>query len=179
MTKEYYWKVLGRFEKNDEDLKLLDIDECYHGERKNVRLRYANDLTNANSGVCESFASEQTSKGLCINKEYQYSESFEFDTADDFDWIRAKADFGIKQKEWDTWRMAQFIVKYLDEDDVVKAEMIRIYRLLNDNEEKTIFIDVKKPREVFDRISIVFWNADGDKEVLIKNLEVEVFDEGE
>ena len=73
--------------------------------------------------------------------------------------------------------MTQFIVICNNEDKVVDQRMIKIQRLMNDNQSKNIYIDIRKPKEPITDITVKFWNADGNKMITIGQLKVESFDE--
>ncbi len=176
MTNAYYWKTLGRFERNPEHRKLLDTNEFYDGERKNMRLFYENDFENIKKSICESNKNGVKNTVICLNKENEYSPNFEFEIPKDFDWIRASADFDFRPKEWNVWKMTQFIVEFYKGENKVKKKMIRLQRLIDGDGKKELFIEVKKPKKDFDKVRVFFWNADSDHEIWIDNLKVEGFD---
>ncbi len=175
MTKAYYWKTLGRYEKKQEDLKLLDTDEYFEGQRKAVQLIYDNNFERLDSLICTT--SKNNKKALCLNKMNQFSPIFYSDIGNDFDWLRASVVCEIRAKEWSSWWMTQFIVKFYTGEKTVKENMIRLQRHLNDNEQKELFFDIKKPKEPFDKVGVQFWNAGGDKEVFFHHLKLETYKE--
>ncbi|MFT4566615.1 MAG: hypothetical protein ACI9FN_001576 [Saprospiraceae bacterium] len=160
MTKAYYWKTLGTYAHNSEDLKLLDMDEYYEGQRTDI-------------GSVEEIFSEE----ILLSDANQYSESFNYKPTIEKEWIRASADFSIELKEWDVWRMTQMIVIFKNHDEVVKQKFIRIQRHLNDNQTKRIFMDVEYPSIPITNIEVLFWNGDGSKKVRITNIKLELFNE--
>ena len=177
MTKEYYWKVLGNFDKNIEDLKLLDTDELFDGKRKNVRIIFESEMSNVQNNKCLTIEKSNGDIGHCLNANNQYSPLYDFELNVDFEWMRVGADFQIILKEWDIWKMTQFIVRLSNNGTEVKNRMIRVQRLLNDNEQNRIYFDIKNPKRPLTAAQISIWNADGNKEILIKNLTIELFDE--
>lgn len=90
-------------------------------------------------------------------------------------WLRAQATFRATTKEWNFWAMTQFIIEFKKGNDVVRTNMVRPHRLMGDNETRTIWLDAKVPNKDFDSVVIRFWNADGDKKMLIDNLSVQTF----
>jgi len=52
-----------------------------------------------------------------------------------------------------------------------------IYECAWENNERNVHFDIRQPEAQFDKISIEFWNGTSDKEIIIRNLRVEVFDE--
>ncbi len=61
-------------------------------------------------------------------------------------------------------------------DEAVHERAIRVFRLLNDNETKEIYLDLRLPDRPFNRAEVFFWNADSDKPLAIDQLRVERFD---
>ncbi len=178
MTKAYFWKILGRYEKNENDLKLLDTKEYYEGYRKNIKTVYFNDFENDSTLIGCGLKPIQGQKSLCLSKDLQLKviENIKL-SADQGKWLRASADFFAPHKELDVWRMTQFIVVFNDNSKIkIKERMIRVYRLLSDNKLKNLFIDAKIPPNT-QSITLKFWNADSDKKILIANLKLEVYEE--
>ena len=176
MTRSYYWKTLGRFDDNIENLKLLDTDEYYYGTRKNIQVIYKNDFEKL-KGKHYQIIDDSSNTVLYLDANNQQSEAFSFNTNtnNDFDWIRAQADFKINEKEWNFWTMTQFVISFYSGNNIIKERSIRLQRLLWGGAKKTIFIDVKKPNKPFDKIRVHFWNGNGNKKILIDNLNVETF----
>lgn len=176
MTKAYFWKVFLKYRENvsPDAIKLLDTDEEYVGERKDVKKIYENnfDKDTLNCPTCPDAVGK-----ICLNRECQYAPKFEVLLQNDasFDWIRANIQFECRQKEWDFWRMPQLIIQFVNGDKIVKLRGIRTHRLLNDNETKNLFLDIQKPNEPFDRIAVIVWEADTEKTFYFDNVVIEKF----
>jgi len=179
MTKAYFWKILGRYEKNENDLKLLDTKEYYEGYRKNIKIIYKNDFEKDTTVVDCGLKPIQGQRSLCLNKDIQWSEIKNIAVpSNEGKWLRAEADFYAPNKEWDVWKMTQFIVDFNDNNNKrIKERMIRVYRLLQGNNKKNIYLDAKIPPNT-KSVTVKFWNGDGNKKILIDNLKLEVY-EGE
>jgi hypothetical protein len=54
--------------------------------------------------------------------------------------------------------------------------MIRVYRILADQQTKTISLDMKLPAADYDSVNVLFWNGSSDKQLWIDDLKVTVFD---
>ena len=164
MNKYYYWKTLLTYEKNVEDLKLLDVvKEIYDGEPKDLTLLVQDTVTE-----------------VSVNQSKQYGEEFNFTDLEidkSMDWVRVSAEFEIVHKEWDFWRMTQFIVKLKKGDELVSDKMIRVQRLLDGDQKKRLYIDIAINDLDFDSVIIHFWNADGTKELKARDVRVELFKE--
>jgi len=161
MTEAFYWRALGRIDNSEETQKLLDTDELYEGGRRNITPLF-------------SALSDNT---VLLNKEIQWSPGYSFAYNGGADWLRASADFKITWKEWEYWRMTQFIILFKKKDKIVKQRIIRLHRFLWENNQRNVYMDIRQPSENFDKVSIEFWNGTSDKEIIISNLKVETFDE--
>ena len=80
-------------------------------------------------------------------------------------------------KEWDTWRMTQFVVKFLNFENEIKSRMIRLHRHLQGGQKKILFFDTEIPEKPFNKISVYFWNADSNKEILLDDIIIELYNE--
>ncbi len=162
MTRAYYWKTIGRLSKNTEYFKLLDTNELYEGEARDLHLVY-----------------ENTSDTLELSAEKERSEPVFIPLSEegDYDWVRASAIFQLGHKEWNVWKMTQFILRFKRADQVVKERKIRVQRFMHDGQKKELYLDVKKPEEPFDGVECLFWNGGSSKKVLIYGLRLQTFKE--
>ena len=178
MTKAYFWKIIGKYEKDENDLKLLDTKEEFTGKRKNIRTLYFNDFENDTTVYTCDLEPIQGIRSLCLDGQHQWR-SFNI-RATGFKknkWIRASADFNAPWKEWDVWKMTQFIIEFYDANNKkIKQRMIRIHRFLENGKTKNIYFDTRLPDSDIDKISIKIWNSDGKKQILIDNLKIELYD---
>lgn len=175
VTRQYYWKKIGRWSVNESDIKLLDNKYSYEGGIKKFVTIYSN-----NFDTDSSVNLEKSNNGgrIKIDKELQYSQQYFVRKPFTVNkWIRVSADFYCVNKEWEVWRMAQFMVKFYKDEQDVQSNFIRVNRFIGDLETKKIFIDAIVPTKDWNRMSIQFWNAESDKELLIDNLEVITFEE--
>lgn len=178
MTEAYFWKTAGRWELPEHALKLLDTNEEFTGERKNVQVLFETDFeSDSIIGQCD-LTPIQGTKSLCLNDTYKTSEVFFVEAPDKKpDWICASADFRIGFREWDYGKMTQFMVRFYQGEKIVKEKFIRVYRTMYDGETQTLFFDTKSPEEDFDQIGILFKNNWGDKPILVDNLKLEGYEE--
>ena len=175
MTKEYYWKVIRTWGGNSEDKKLLDNPHVFEGSPQNTTLLYKNDFS---ADTSANVIDRNNNARLKLNKELQYSALYHIKKPPTIGkWVRVSADFLCTLKEWDVWKQTQFIVTFMDKDKSVQTNMIRVHRLISNGESKTIYLDAKTPESSWDTLRISFWNADGDKELIVDNLEVITFND--
>ena len=151
---------MEHLKKNTEHLKLLDTKDFYSEERKNIISIY-----------------EHNEDTITLENKTRLSPVIKLEVGNDFDWIRIYSDFKIGSKEWNVSSMTQFIVQFKNNEELVKSRMIRIQRHLPvDNQNKRLFMDVRKPDKDFTHIEISYWNF-GDKKIEISNISVESFDD--
>lgn len=164
-TSKYYWSTIFRYTEDSNIQLLRDNKDLYSGKIKKPILLYENDLEEDNDSILLKKRG-QKSPGFMILKPKQ-----------NLQWIRAYADVKIGTKEGDVWNMTQFIIQFKKGDKVIKTNLIRVQRLLNNNEEKEISIDVKlPPSEDYDYFVLVFENFN-DKPCIVKSLKVVGFNE--
>lgn len=167
-TKEYYWKMVGRWHLPERYAKLKDTDELPEKEPAQLKLLYR----------------DRSAKEFCIDKDIQNNRvlTLPLDNmrlpASDVSkrrWIRVSADFRSVQKEWSVWLMPQFIVEFRSHNRAVKTRMIRTHRFMNDGDVKHLFIDVQIPDQSFDTLNVSYWNANGYKQNCLNNISVSTF----
>jgi hypothetical protein len=173
-TRAYFWKTFLTYDVDPEELKLLDTNELFDGERRDVKEIYANDFENAGAvPVCDD-KFIQGNRSVCIQPQQLSSE---FGTAlkpQSAEWVRAHATFLCSPKEWDTWQIPQFIVRFYSGGDMVKEKMIRTHRLMNEGETKDLFIDARIPENA-DSVAVQVWNPGQTKTAIFDNVRLEVF----
>ena len=174
MTKAYFWKILGKSEMEENAIKLLDTKDEVRGERQNLQSLYLNDFE-ADSVRCPVPAISGNNS-LCLDEARQSSPVYNIPLpAPDARWVRVTAQFRCDQKEWDVWKMTQWVVRFSNKGQKVKENMIRIFRLLDSGQTRQLYLDAKLPKKPFDRIEVFFWNAGSPKVLLVDDLQVESF----
>lgn len=177
MTKAYWKRIVLRYDLPVETRKLLDTDRDYGNRRRNVQVVYENNCENAEVWADCPIPPIEGSRSACIGAGRQFTEPFGFELpAKGSRKLRATVTVRSQNKEWDTWKMAQLIVRIKNNDEAVHERAIRVFRLLNDNDTKEIYLDVLLPDRPFNRAEVFFWNADSDKPLAIDQLRVERFD---
>ena len=166
MTERYFWRVVGRWSVPERTLVLRDKAELYEAQPTDIHLLYQNDLRTDTATAAHY---------LVLNKQVQGSPTYSFPfTGDNAKWLRVQAKFHCEHKEWNVWKMTQFVVRLIDKskpgDGTVKENMIRVYRLLDGGDTKDISLDMKLPVEHYDSVRVLFWNGDSDKELTISDL---------
>ncbi len=173
-TDAYFLATLGRFESNDDIEKLLDNSDRFKGQPQNVVVEYVNNFDSDSTAISDRAL--EGSRSIRLDKDFQRTEPYNFKIANpQAEWIRATALFSSDAREYNVWKMAQFIVQFFDGDNIVKTNFIRVHRILSPGEVKEIYLDARLPKVEFDRVSISFWNAGSETTLRIDNLKVESF----
>lgn len=177
MTRAYFWRVLLKYKDQvpPDVVKLYDTHEEFRGKRKDVHLIYQNDFEN-DSTLYQAFAVINGRGAVHLDFNHQKSKDYKFPVQPgEAQWLRVRATVRINEKEWDTWRMAEMIVRFYKNGQVIKENMIRLQRLLNDYETKELYMDVKFPKKDFDQASVSFWNSGSKTPIEVDDLKVEAF----
>ena len=176
MTKRYFWRTVGRWKEPGRTIMLLERTDLYENEPQHPSLVYQNDFKN-DTAMCYITAASG-SKYLLLNKERQNSPDYRFPfNGDKAKWLRVTATVHCNKKEGANWNMTQFVVRLIDKNRIVKENMIRIQRQLNEGEWKDISLDMELPHEHYDSVSILFWNANSDKDLDVSNLKAWEFND--
>lgn len=177
MTRGYFWKVVGRYEVNNEYRKLLDSHDFYEGERKDVKVIYENNFEQDTATTPCPIPPIEGQRSACLSQTLKFTPIYGFPLQNNnaAKWMRVAADFRCQARESENWKMAQFIVRFMNNEQEVTSRMMRVYRFLNDNETKRLYQDVKLPRKTFNRVEILFWNVESDKALAIDSLTAELF----
>lgn len=179
MTRGYYWQVLFKNRENiDPDAyKLLDTDEIFTGERKNIQTIYENNFESDTTAFNCPVDPIEGRQSLCLDQERQFSPEYEVPLQPEAGaWVRASATFRCQWKEWNYWQMTQLIVRYKFGEKIVKERAMRVYRYLDNGQTERLYLDCRRPPEDFDRVTVLFWNAESNKSIAVDEMKVEVFD---
>jgi len=171
MTKPYFWKVLGSYDHDRNNLKLLDSTDEFMGTVQQSEIIMENEFSTNNCSL-DDIVSEGV---ICLHQDVQYSPIMKNTINSNKQWLRAEADFTIVQKEWEYWRMTQFVIEFRNEGELIKSNMIRVQRLMQPETSQRIYFDTKIPKEAIDEYSVYFWNADSSIPIYIDNLKVSIF----
>ncbi len=175
MTEKYFWKILGKWEKNKDDLKYLDVNEEYRGERKNLIRLYFNDFENDTLSKCD-YPAINGQKSHCVFKGRNVETNFPVETDKLRKWVRVGATFRLTWKEWNVWDMPQFCIHFKKGEHPLKYKRVRISRMMDNGETLDIFIDTKVPKEEITDLEVFFWTERTEHMFLVDDLYLETFD---
>jgi hypothetical protein len=176
-TPAYLRATLGRWNISDDTRLLLDNKYNFVGEMQDIEILFKTDFEMDTSQSVVNQNVINGLKSLSLDKAYPYSPKFEVNSSNPNHkkWLRASAVFKATQKEWNTWSMMQWIVTLKKGEQEVKSFYLRPHRIMVDGETKIINLDAKIHRYDFDKIIVSFWNTDSEKQIIIDDLKVELF----
>ncbi|HPK09616.1 MAG TPA: hypothetical protein PK246_04710 [Saprospiraceae bacterium] len=162
VTTAYLTKLIGRWHREKNDLKLLETNEEFLDKPYNAEL------------LCNQFYDPPVE----INSNIHLFEAATIDTfITDKKWLRFGAKLFAKDKEWTNWKETQMIVNFTDNDRSVKSRFIRVHKLMDFGIDNEIFIDVKFPNKKYDKIHLQFLQIGDGKPTTIKQVYVYAYNE--
>lgn len=179
MTEAYYWRIFGRTNIPDRDRILMDTDEDFAGNRKDVQTIFEEDFENyKDATIVWAPISRSGKQAVFVNFDHNYSPAVIVPVEKlKTDWVRANAWFYAPWKEWDMWRMTQFHIAFLQDDQVVKERFIRLHRFLPTEKWTEGWIDLKVPDAPFNKIKVWLDNAQGQVHLYGDDFKIETFNE--
>jgi hypothetical protein len=154
-------------------MTLLDNDALYDHEcLPDPMVLYRNSFESDTSGIVND-AEAISGKSTFLDREKQFTPEYTIPIPPpQRPWLRAAADFRTNQKEWARWTMPQMLIRFYAGDQIIQTNSIRIHRFLSDGISNHVYMDVRVPHGGFDKVTLLFWNAGGDKKTVIDNVEV-------
>lgn len=164
-----YWKhTVGRWSTEPRSRLLIDNKDVYFDEVKKPRLIWNSKMSKDNFSQKNFLILDTITKGLNIIKIHNPRNIKK--------WLRANVLIQSSSKEWDTWKQNQIYFKYFKDEAEVQSNMIRIHRILNDNETKTVSLDSKPPSD-WDYLTLELSNYGSIHPMYIHQIEIISFDE--
>ena len=173
-TRAYFWKTFLTWKEDPDELKLLDTNESFEGERRDVKQIYANDFEATDSIMLCPDKIIQGQRTACVPPQGLSPEFGTSLTSHQGAWVRANATFLCSPKEWDTWQMPQLLIRFYQGNEPVKDRMIRAHRFMNEGETRDLFIDSRIPENA-DSVTVHVWNPGQSKTTVFDNVRIEVF----
>ncbi|MBK8350295.1 MAG: hypothetical protein IPL21_00915 [Saprospirales bacterium] len=173
MSKKYFWKIFGKTTISKSDKKYIDLrDEVPVSFQNNLASIYSNNFENEDFGdTCQASSGK---KAILLNKHKQNSpEVFIPIKTNNYGYYRATINVFANGIEWNIWNQTQWIITLYNNEEVVRSNFYRIYRIIEPNSWQPIFIDIKTPRnKKYNKLSIKFWHANSEKQVQFDDLNV-------
>ena len=175
MTGQFFLKAVGRTTYNPEWMKLLDTKHLFEGKENNMQTILTHDFEQDSALVSSTYPLLGLKSGY-VDKENQFSPIWKAKSVE-AKWYRASCLFAADSKEWETWRMTQFIMQFYAQGKVVSESGVRLHRFIDGGETKDFHFEMLAPNANYDSVGVSFWNAEGDKRMRFDNVQIQAFDE--
>lgn len=165
-TKHYYIATVLKWKIDENYVKLLDTKHSFRGVPKESVELYFNDLK-----------SDDKTASLELNVDNKISPIYSIQNINNFkNWVRITAEYEISNKEWNVNKQVKIVVSFEDKyGGIIQENNLKVERFLESKQQKSIYIDCKPPSKEWAKLSILFWNGEGQKITYISNLKVETF----
>ena len=154
MTRPYLNAILLKNQMLEGALKLLDTRYNFVGSIQDPKILVTKD----------------TLEKECLAGDKQFSQAKRFTLLPTGSWLRVIADFSFADKEWETWKMTQLVIRYKKGEAQLGDDILRVQRHF-DGGSKQLYLD-SKIKDGADAVEVFLWNAEGRKEVCMEKLEV-------
>ncbi|MFY7879240.1 MAG: hypothetical protein ACOVP6_04165 [Lacibacter sp.] len=172
MTTAYLKAILFRYEVDETVQLLLDNAEQIQFIPASSGILYSNDFE-ADTTVQIQSGNGINGKSLVLDATHQFSPEYTIPMyVKPGTLLRAMAKFKSEEKEWDTWKMTQFIVKFYSGTEVIKTNSVRVCRVLQPGTTRTIVLDAVVPRRECTAVTVSIWNSGSDKKIYVDDLKV-------
>lgn len=176
MTKAYYWKVVGRFKVPEYTVRFKDTDEYFEGAPKNMKQLYSYGFEDDTTASDIYPISGKRSLYFHPYREYSPILAFPY-LPGNADWLRAKVTIKVMDDEWEYWKMLQFTIGFVNKEERIKTNMIRLHRFAIEGKPTEVYFDVKIPKQPFDSVQVYFWNPGSYTTSKLDDIEVWSFEE--
>lgn len=171
----YLKNVLGRYSIHPSERILLEAKEMYLGKVNSSQLIFQEHFEQETlSGITPI----RGTGSLVMQPRDSRSPEYKFPLQRMEDhWLRASVLCRVEKKEHQVWEMMQMVVRFYFEGKVIKENMMRMDRFLEDGKLYHMKFDTKIPDIICDQVSVLFWNPGGESPMVIDELEVRIFKE--
>ena len=164
MTGEYLSFILLKNKITNQATKLLDT--------KNI---YTKPILNPLELISQNNSSILNTP-FCLTDSLQYGPSHKILLPSNHGWLRLSGDFTTPNKEWESWKMTQMIIKYFKNGKEIGNDALRIQRHLQNGNTSNIYID-SKIIGGSDEVEVSFWNSGGTTTLCAENIDL-IYHEG-
>lgn len=172
VTKEYFWATVGKWNLEQDVVKLLDNPDYNKEAPEHYKLIADISYADSTKPYSCSFEAKNFNTAMCLDADMQFSPEISLPiSTENGNWLRINASVFQPQKEWNIWQMPQMVAKIYSKNQELKTNLIRLSRLLEEGEERKVWMDVKLPPEA-DEAKIHFWNAGSQKTIAIESVQI-------
>lgn len=174
MNDSYYFSVVGRWNLPEETLKLLDVKHIIPHEPKELILLKEIEFSETQSpeNPCIDLKPDYLT-GLCVPSGTVYTPRYEYETNGEQGWIRVTADLLVGHKEWDVHKSPSLVVTLENEGQTLLWQAFPIFRYFDGHENGELYMDIKLPKQPFDKIATYFGTEHYKDAILVKKIKFE------
>ncbi len=168
MTGAYYWRTLFTFERDNDNFLLLDNPEYYRGQPTSVDTLYINNFEGGDGRLCPQLASFSGTAGYCVSDSVQNTPEFKIEVPlARRQWVEVSADFLSSGPRWNIHNSAQLVLRFHRDGAVVKENIVRLHRVLNDEPQRRVKLQARAPWDGADAVGVLEWNGGAAQPPLI------------
>jgi len=177
MNSKYYRNVVGRWKvPSDRVLALKDNHDMYEGITHQSRLLFSHDFEQDSVHHDSAISPIDGKQSFLLTKEIQNTDEYKATVPDpSFNWARAEVIVHTPQKQWNIWTAPLLIIRAYNKDTIVKENIIRIPRFLNDGDTKNLSIDLKFPKDSIVAVSMQISNNKSELPVEVDDIKMWLF----
>lgn len=175
MSQSFFLHAYGKNQLDPQTSKLLDTRRINGEFRKDLKTIHFDDMIYQNSNECSEHVDNASC--FCLTKEKIFSPKVKYVFQNkDFDWIRVNSRVKAIDKETNEWRNTHLIVEFKNgPDQIVRKRAIKLNSFLNGLNFSEVFLDVRKPRKVFDHIETYLWHAGSETRFAVDKIWIESY----
>ncbi|MCI4671133.1 MAG: glycosyltransferase family 39 protein [Bacteroidia bacterium] len=179
MNQAYFKGILWKSKKStDPSVRLyLDNEDMYLGEPKNITGFATNDFEADTSLSKSPYPAISGNYSYWVDGSKEHSPAWELAFSNvDKDYLRLSADIYCESKKAQWWRMPQVVLELYREDELVRRGILRPFRHIDAGKTTRVDVDLKLPRQNYNKVKVYLWNGQGDKPMLMDNAKLLLFD---
>ena len=175
MSKEYFWRVAGRWRGPDYTKALWDGPDLHEGTISDSAVIFSMTFDTC-LGPVHLKANGDTIHTVVLGPEMKQVPYYNIPLRPPAQkWVRAEAFFDILEKEHDLWKMPKMLLRLRKGDQVVKDNVVRITRFLEEGQQGKVSIDMQLPDAGFDTLTFTIWNDLSERKIATGDIRVYLF----
>jgi len=175
MSKEYFWRVVGRWHVPDNTKALLDGPDLYEGNIADSTVIFSQRFDTSTGAILRKPGGE-TIKAVVLGPEHKQIPYYSIPVkGGEQNWVRAEAYFRIDEMEYELWKMPKMLLRLRNGDQIVKDNVVRIDRFLNEGQQGKVTLDMRLPDAPFDSLTFTVWNDLSDRHISVGDIRIYTF----
>lgn len=145
MTKNYFWRSLGKYEIDKREKKFLEIHDYYDGKIKDSLVLFKFNKKNISIGTDSTFESNlRNEEEILFNSSDSVLQQYE--------WARLRLRFQVTKAQWDQSFMHTMQLILSQDGNQVRSNTFKLERVCDDTEIVNEYLDIKLSKTDFDKL---------------------------